>query len=55
MRAYSSQATSNDYTQVMQQAYEISKAPKAAAAEIGYTSGVPLSTYTRKVRDHSEP
>lgn len=34
----------------MQQAYEITKVPEAAAAEIGYTSGVPLSTYARKVR-----
>jgi hypothetical protein len=48
-RAFSSHATSSDYAQVMNQAYEISKTPEVtASSEVGYTSGAPLSTYQRK-------
>ena len=49
LRAFSAQATANDYTQVMNQAYEVSQTPEVTgASEIGYTSGVPLTTYQRK-------
>lgn len=48
-RAYSS--TSSDYTLAMQKAYEISQTPEVTvSSEVGYTSGAPLSTYSRKVR-----
>jgi hypothetical protein len=49
LRAFSSSA--NDYTQVLQQAHEISRTPEvAASSDVGMTAGVPLSTYQRKAR-----
>ena len=49
-RGFASQPT-NDYAQVMKQAYEISQAPEATPAEVGYTSGAPGKFQNKDQKD----